>query len=299
MAITSSMTYANSGPGDPTIKLWLSRRARSQQFKQLFEESWKRNWRSYRAYCTPLNNDLDWWRENTVIPTVYKIIETLLPRYVLGLFNSPDFFTVEARQARDQDFEHLCETLLRTSLDKMNIFPKLYEALKYSLITGHCWGKSVWRESYEDRQVLVPTPIPMRQLIMDSLGQEAVDQAAMEYGDEALDEDSPVMGMETQLIKDEVFNGPDFEWRTLDRVFPDPTGEDRWAIEDIDTTLEQLEDVQEELGIYSASALRELAQSRRNQPGGDSALETDMRGSGQGGLLVGQGANVADNGLPI
>ena len=146
-----------------------------------------------------MTDPADWWRSNETIPTVFKIIETVLPRVMMGMFQDPDWFTVEAKTGRNQQYEHLAQTLLRTSIDEMELFPKLYEAEKYCSIMGHVWGKVIWREEYSDRQILTE----------DSFVDE-------ETGEETV-------GVSAQVTTEEDFNGPDFEWRPLDRIFPDPT----------------------------------------------------------------------------
>ncbi len=253
-----------SGPFDIRINLWTARRQRSQDLKQLYEGDWIRYWKWYRNFTEPLADPADWWRSNETIPTVFKIIETLLPRYVVGMFSTPDWFTAEARQARSADYERMVENLLRATIEEMKLFPELYEALKYSLIMGHCWGKVVWREEYTERQTLIPTPV------MDP-----------ETGVE-------VMGVETKVVTEEAYNNVAFEWLTLDRVFPDPTGEGEWYLEEIDTTLEKLEEVQKHLGVYNKSEFARMMAAtpppNAMMKGGDSL--SDARSGTSAGVSV-------------
>lgn len=252
-----------AGIPDDRIKLWVSRRQRSQELKQLYESEWTRYWQWYRNYSEPLHDPADWWRSNETVPTVFKVIETLLPRYVIGMFDHPEWFTVEARQRRDTDYEHMIEALLKATIEEMDLFPKVYEALKYALIMGHCWGKVVWREEYTERQVLIPATV------LD-------------------DEENPVVGVEAQVITEEAYNNVDFDWVKLDRVFPDPTGEGDWFIEEIDTTLEKLEEVQEHLGVYNkaeyAQLMRSLPPLNSMMKGGDSL--SDARSGTSAGVSV-------------
>lgn len=221
---------------DWRIDLWSGRRQRAQEYKQLFESDWAQYWHWYRNVVEPINDIASWWRSNEAIPTCFKVVETLLPRYILGMFDSPDWFTVEARQRRDEGYEHMCEQLLKATIEEMELFPKMYEAMKYAMIMGHAWGKVVWREEYVKRQVLVP--------------------AAVEGAD-----GEPVIGVEAQVVTEEEYNNVDFDWRPLDRIFPDPSGQDRWYIEEIDTTIEQLEDTQEKLGLYDTTEFNRLKDS--------------------------------------
>jgi len=253
-----------NGPFDVRINLWTARRQRSQELKQLYEGDWIKYWKWYRNWAEPMEDPADWWRANEVIPTVYKVIETLLPRYVIGMFDTPDWFSVEARQRRDSEYELMCESLLRATVEEMELFPKMYEALKYALIMGHAWGKIVWKEEYTERQVLVPTPI-----IDEETGME-------------------VMGVEAKVVTEEAYNNVDFDWLTLDRVFPDPTGEYEWFIEEIDTTVEKLQDVQDHLGVYDktefAALMASIPPPNAMMKGGDSL--SDARSGTSAGVSV-------------
>lgn len=240
---------------DPQVQLWSGRRTRSQELKSLHESDWIQYWDWYRNEIEPLDDAADWWRSNEPIPTVFKIIETILPRLVMGMFDSPDWFYVEARNARSEIYETMCYNLLRQMLEGMELFPKIYQALRYSLIMGHAWGKVIWREEYQNRKVLQPLMMTNRQLINEQFGQQGVDEALEMYGEDLLDAPSGVTAMNEEVVTEEVYNAPDFEWRSLDRIFPDPTGRGRWFIEEIDTTLEELQDVQRDLQIYDQNVL--------------------------------------------
>ncbi len=258
MGATATFPANQSITIDQRVQLWTSRRQRSQELKQLHEPTWLQAWQWYTNVVEPLTDAADWWRSNEAIPTPFKIVETLFPRYVTGMFDSPDWFTVEAQAFHAEEYESLVQALLRVAVEEMNIFPKIYEALRYSTITGHAWGKVIWREDYETRQVMRPVQITNRQLIEDNEGKEAARFAEEEYGPGILDQPSGVVGMQAELVEEEVHNGPDFEWLPLDRVFPDPSGRGRFYLEEIHTTLEEIEETQEMLGVYDEQQLNAL-----------------------------------------
>jgi len=244
---------------DGRIQLWTTRRRRAQELKQLHEPQWITAWNSYRNTVEALDDPADWWRSNESIPTVFKIIETLLPRLVTGMFDSPDWFFVEARNGRSEIYETMCYNLLRQVVEEMDIFPKIYQAMRYSLIMGHCWGKVIWREEYQNRQVQQPVQLTLREALQSQFDSDATNFAEEQFGSEVLDGPSGIEGLETAVIQEEVFNGPDFEWRPLDRIFPDPSGRGRWFIEEIQTTLDELQQTQDDLdGIYDQTALNAL-----------------------------------------
>jgi len=248
----------NAGALDGRQQLWSARRQRSQELKQLHEPDWLRYWAWYRNNVEPLDDPADWWRSNEPIPTAFKIIETLLPRYIMGMFESPDWFSVEGRNFRSEAYETLVQNLLRTTIEEMELFPLIYEAMRYAAIMGHCWGKIIWEEDYETRQVLLPTELTVGEAVREQYGSNAVQEVVDSYGEEMLEQPSGQMSMTPFLVEEEIKNGPAFEWLPLDRVFPDPSGRMRYAIEEIQITLEEIDEVQEKLKIYDAGALAEL-----------------------------------------
>ena len=289
---TQAVWPAGDSSNDSRVKTWSARRQRSQELKQLHESSWTSYWSAYRNEVQPLTDPNDWWRSNESIPTVFKIIETLLPRLVMGMFDSPDWFFVEARNGRSEAYETMCYNLLKQSLEEMDVFPKLYEALRYSLIMGHCWGKVLWREEYEKRQVLQPREFTNREMIEEQLGRSAVSIAKEFMSEEELDLPSGMEGLDTFWVEEEVFNGPDFEWIRLDRVFPDPSGRGEWFVEEIHTTLEDLEDLQEDLDIYNTDMLSALRQHMSLRKAGDSG-GLDNIGDARSGTSAGVGIEYA------
>ncbi len=286
----SNADFTINSLNDPRIQLWTGRRQRSQELKNLHEPSWITYWDAYRNVVEPLNDPADWWRSNESVPTVFKIIETLLPRLVMGMFDSPDWFGVEARNGRSEVYERLCYNLLRQVVDEMDVFPKLYEALRYALIMGHCWGKVLWREEYEKRQVLQPREFTNKEIIEEQVGRSGLEAAHEYMTEEELNQPSGMEGLDTFWVEDEVYNGPDFEWLRLDRLFPDPTGQGEWYIEEIHTTMGELEDLQEDLDIYDKDALDALRgnmvnRKAQNQYAGLDSLG-DARSSTSAGVSI-------------
>jgi hypothetical protein len=264
---------------NPVQQLWVARRQRSQELKQLHERQWILYWRWYRSSPTPLVDPADWWRSNEVVPTVFKIIETLLPRYILGMFDSPEWFTVEARNKRNEQYEGLVYNLLRTTIEQMRLFPKLYEALKYALIMGHCWGKVYWKEEVSRRQRLSSQDI--------------------------YDEQGNVIGAQvvSEIVEELDYDGPAFDWVPVDRLFPDPTGQGNWYIEEIDTTLEELEEEQRRFGIYDEAAfqrlLHEVPPSSQPRPGTGDSLSDARSGTSSGVSVEYAREPQATEGIPL
>lgn len=218
MARVSPPGMMASALGDPLVNLWNRRVASFDQYAQLFQPSWSRYWRYYRAWRQALSEPLDWWRSNEVIPTCFKIIETLVPKYVFGLFDSPDWFSVKGTEPTDEIWELAIGSLLHEKLEEMHVVPTALEAIKYAAIMGHVWGKVVWKEEFQTRQIMQPKM--------------------------QLDPDLGVptgTGYEKTTITDKITDRPDFQWVTLDRIKTAPDGSGLWFVEEMKTTLEQLQ----------------------------------------------------------
>jgi len=141
--------------------------------------------------------------------------------------------------------------------------------------------------------VMQPSYLTNRELLVAAMGEEALAEAETLYGGEMLDMPSGIPTVASEIVEEEVFNGPDFEWRPLDRIHPDPSAGSnrspgdpqnyRWFIEDIDTTLEEIEDDQDDLQPYNT---RELAQLRMHvgihRPTSGDSLQDMRQGTGTG-----------------
>ena len=246
---------------DSRVRFWRGKQVRAEQLKQIHWPRWRAYWAWYRSYVVPIKDAAQWWRSNEYIPTPFKIVETVLPRYLLGMFEDPDWFTVEARHMRDEEYEDLCQRLLRVKLDQMKLFPKIYDAIKYATIMGHVWGKVVWDEQWMTRKIMLPVD-----------GED-------ENG-------NPIKGIEQETRKERFFNGPKFDWLPIDKVWADPSGRERWYIEQIDTTLEELEETQKYLNIYDKEQFALLRESMRSSV--DDGNIYDPLGSARQGSSYGQ-----------
>src|SRR5207249_1151599 len=111
--------------------LWTRRKSDSQNLRILHESWWNKYWSWYRARVTELSDPVDWWRSNEVVPEIFKIVETILPRHIIGMFSGPEWFSVQATQGTGEPYEQMVQSLLMYGVERMGLFPKLYECLKY------------------------------------------------------------------------------------------------------------------------------------------------------------------------
>ena len=154
---TAHMTGGEGAPGSTVepftdiARFWSRRKTVSEFLKKNHQSDWTNYWRWYLAWVERMNDPLDWWRNNAPDPEAFKVIETLLPKHILGMFLSQEWFTVKGRERQDAEYARIVQSLLMYMVDRNDLFPKIYECMKYCLIMGHAWGKVTWRVEVEDR----------------------------------------------------------------------------------------------------------------------------------------------------
>lgn len=213
------------------IEKWQTRKAIAQQMRDPYEQQWIKNWRMYRAYITEMSDPQDWWRSNTFIPEMFNSVETVLPREVLGMFARPEWFGVNCPHSSFPghpgiscgDYEKIVKSLLLGGTKRMNFFQKALLSRKYGNIMGHVWCKLTYEREINERPIDMPITDPLS-------------------GD--------VIGMSSELVPFVSYDDPKFDWISNFRVWADPTGNDEWFIEEIETTLEKLEYVSRRIGVY-------------------------------------------------
>lgn len=217
---------------DSLIEMWNLRKQYSQQMRDPYETQWIKNWKLYRAYMNELTDPADWWRSNTFIPEMFNSIETILPRTLLGMFSKPEWFDVTCPHYTlpghpglpCADYERMVKSLLLGGTHRMNLFQNAYMGHKYGSIMGHSWFKLRWEREEVDRQMDMP--------MMDPLTGE-------------------VIGMSSELVPNVVYDDPKLDFVSNFRVWADPTGNNEWFIEEIETTLEKLLYLHARLGANS------------------------------------------------
>jgi len=221
----------------------------------------RKYWRLYRAFDEGASPGPGQdWRDRTVIPQIFKLIETRVPKKIMGTWGKPEPFVVEGRGFRDAGYETLVRTVMQTHLDEIGqgqaqselLLKRLIDAERYKEITGHVWWKSQWRKEVE----WVKTKIPIQ------------------------GEDGKVMDWETVEGQQTIFDGLDPMWLPLDSLAVDLGGIGsgrRWAIERIQTSLEALRYADEQhfeaTGIHLYNNLDELEDSTGDPVGQQESYE--------------------------
>lgn len=214
---TGHATEGSAAALNPTIGIWTTRyRLWETEFLREIWPLAQYYWSLYRnqkehVLTTPSQD----WRDDTLIPTVFKIIETLTPRQVLMEWAGPEVFTVEGVDAVDEDYERTVKRLIEVMLDKIgqkshegNFLARKIEGKRYTNIIGHSWTKFWWRDEVHKRTVKLPKP---------DGGYEWAEMIDMHY------------------------RGLDYTWLPITALAVDLSGAYRWHIEIIKTSLEALE----------------------------------------------------------
>lgn len=213
---------SESGPlHDPVVDLWLRRfRHWRDGFSRAIAPNVKLYWRLWRNFddYSPVGPTGS-WRDSTVVPEPFKLIETTLPRTVLGLFGGREWMVVQARRSRSEQYEEMVRTLMESKIEQIGaadrdlpFIARVIDGLRYSKIMGHVW----WRLTYRRDVQTLKTKLP-----------EPGDNGRISWTD--VEEDV------------ETYAGLDLQWLPLDSLAVNLTGPRRWAIEKQITTLEDLE----------------------------------------------------------
>jgi len=229
-----------SDSDDDIIEMWQTRKQYAQQMRQPYETQWVKNWKLYRAHMESVTDPQDWWRSNEFIPEMFNSVETILPRHILGMYSRPEWFDTTCPHSSYpghpgmscSDYERMIKSLLLGGTKRMDLFKSSYMGHKYGLIMGHSWWKLRWERDERNRVMDMPIQDPTT---------------------------GEVVGMSSELVPWVAYDDPRLEWVSNFRVWADPTGNDEWFIEEIETTREKLEAMQRRYGVYknlSAVALQ-------------------------------------------
>lgn len=208
-------------PAHSNVANWLNRWQRWRRgFEQKIGPQARKFWALYRAFDSgPLPGPGQEWRDRTVIPECFKVIETRLPRLVMAQFGAKDYITCEGRDASDEEYEEMVRVLLETSYDEIGkndtlggFLKRVIDGFRYGQIMGHVWFKQWWRT--ENRWIKTKFPMPQA----DGTTRWA-----------------PIEQLQA------VYDNIDFNWLGLSDLAVDLTnGPRRWAIERVQTSLYSL-----------------------------------------------------------
>lgn len=128
---------------DKTLNLVIERFGKAKDFRRPREDRWNAYYKLARNYI----EDKEYpWRSKLFIPYTFSNIETVIPRIIRSIFNEFD----------DVDVNQPVEKLLRYSRTKMDLYTKLYLALKDVCYYGTFILKPIWRYETRKRYELRP-----------------------------------------------------------------------------------------------------------------------------------------------
>lgn len=149
------------------VGLWLTRwRKWRDGFEQKIGPNCRRFWALYRLYDSgTVPGPGQAWRDRTVIPECFKIVETRLPRLVMAQFGGRDYVAVEGRDAKDESYEELVRVLMESTLDDIGradsmggFLKRIIDGFRYCQIMGHVWFKVWWRTEHHWLKTKQMTP---------------------------------------------------------------------------------------------------------------------------------------------
>ncbi len=207
------------------------------QYRQYFEQQWRDNWQGYMNKRPRPDIPNEYWTKRTRIPDYMRIIETILPQHLLGMFRDNNWFSVRSVGGPGVLYEDVVKNLLLGTWRRADMFEKVIEGVKYGLITGHAIMKTFWSVKMGPKEVIG----------FDPLG---IDFEGDNFGEQ----------LTRETKEDIVFAGPQTYFPDLFSCVQDPTGRDMWFMERIPMSLEQLKYQNEQYngGLYDSAALRKV-----------------------------------------
>ena len=218
-AYIASPDRGTGGPELLTDRLggWLARwRHWRDGFEQRIGPSVRRYWSLYRNFedtgAFPAGQE---WRDRTVIPESFKIIETRVPRKVLSVWGMPEAWGIRGRGFRDETYEDMVKELIQESLDEIGsgdprnelFYKKLIDGERYRQIMGHVFWKVWWKTQKDWLSTKIKTEAGKWE---------------------------PVQVLET------LYDNVDIQWLGLDSIAIDLSNSRRWIIEKMITSYERL-----------------------------------------------------------
>jgi hypothetical protein len=186
--------------------------------RDYYEDRWIKNWQLYRNTRQTRRYKMQPWNSNAQIPDAFRVVETMLPQHVLGMFRNPNWFSVEAPTAAGQTYQEMVRSLLLQGWRKADGFRKTVEGMKMGTILGHFCPKTTWKQE--------------------------IGELVIQDTDYTLTPDGEPMsaGYVERTIPYVTHNGPQVEFPDLFNLWQDPTGQGMFWIERIPTSFTVLEE---------------------------------------------------------
>ena len=202
-----------SAQDERIVDLWQARKDAAQDLRNLYEDRWVSNWEMYRNVRKTRSFNRS--QRMAQIPDAFRMIETLVPHAIRGMFRSNDWFTVESPSAPPDHYAKLVKSLLLHGWRKADGYRKTVEGVKMGSILGHFIPKVHWNVELGEKQVL-------------------------DFGLELGPDGEPIVNRRRVTVPDVRHNGPQISLPDLMNVWQDPSGKEQWFIERIDASVSSL-----------------------------------------------------------
>jgi hypothetical protein len=200
------------------VELRLGQKMQADSHRDFYEDRWIKNWSLYRNTRQTRSYKMQPWNSNRQIPDAFRVVETMLPQHVLGMFRNPNWFSVEAPTAAGQVYQDMVRSLLLQFWRKADGFKKTVDGMKMGTILGHFCPKTTWKQE--------------------------IGELVIQDTDYNLSPEGEPMGAEyvERTVPHVKHNGPQVEFPDLFNLWQDPTGAGMFWIERIPTSFSRLED---------------------------------------------------------
>jgi hypothetical protein len=198
--------------------LWLDRWRRWRDaFEERIGPQVRQYWTLYRSFDEGnIHGPGQEWRDRTVIPTPFKIIETRVPRLVMSMFGRREWFHTEGRDEEDQEYEEMVRELMKASIEGIgkndhhdgDFIKRNIDGIRYCQIVGHVFFKVWWRKEDRWRKTKLK------------------------------DENGKWKSIE---LMENIYDNIDMTWLPLDSIAIDLSNSRKWIIERVQTSLEALQ----------------------------------------------------------
>jgi len=206
------------------LDLWVERKDMAEEHRDNFEERWYENWQWYRNKKRTKRLRGQPWMADEMRPDAFRVIETMVPQHVLNMYRNPQWFSVEANSVPGETYQEIVRSLLLHGWRKADGYRKTIEGVKMGSILGTFVSKVTWQTE---------------------LGEREVTDLAYEF---TADGEPVPAGFQRRTVPDVRFNGPQITFPSLFKLWLDPVGQNRWAIEEMYKSMAELEQDNRDFG---------------------------------------------------
>ncbi len=118
------------------------------QYRKFYADRWYRYYRKYRGKHDQKFMDYRGDRFTIFVPLIFSLIETILPRFILGTFGTYPYINVVPTGEEDIEPSKKAEKLLNTQLSQDNIIIKAPGWFKQFSMYGSSPAKIRWKADY-------------------------------------------------------------------------------------------------------------------------------------------------------